>query len=309
MSSIVFLVILIASSSSIAFRIVGYLPEWEDDYDLVALVGKVTDLNFFSQEIDPLDGSLVMNPSRLPQKYKIDALKEEMKRTEKHTNLLVTIGGWERSIGGFQAIIDESKKRENFVASLLNALDEYGLDGVDLDWEYPATESQWKGLGEVTRMIKAANPNVIVTMAIISTYGHNAFIQRYGIEKNVDLFNVMAYDQPGQHSTYEFADQLIRAWSFYNLPMKKLTLGLPFYGKDIYTSSARTYSQIVNAYGLTDPSIDQVDNVYFNGIDTIRLKMDLVKRNEMAGVMIWEIGQDVDYSNPMSLLNAVVNSS
>src|SRR6185437_1761737 len=53
---------------------------------------------------------------------------------------IVSLGGW----GGCRAcgnVFSTDSGRKEFVASTKELLDNYGADGIDLDWEYPALEN------------------------------------------------------------------------------------------------------------------------------------------------------------------------
>ena len=86
--------------------------------------------------------------------------------------------------------------------------------------------------------------------------------------------HMMSYDQQGQHSTWEFGKQAVDQ-GMAVLPAHKLTMGLPFYARDVRTGEWTTYEDVVkiHAKGTTlDPSVDQLGDRYFNGIDMIRKK-------------------------------------
>jgi len=51
------------------------------------------------------------------------------------------------------------------------------------------------------------------------------------------------------------------------------------------------------------PSIDEVEGIFFNGIETIQRKVCLAIREKIAGVMIWELAQDT--TDETSLLLAI----
>ena len=52
-----------------------------------------------------------------------------------------------------------------------------------------------------------------------------------------------------------------------------------------------------------EPDVDEVNNIYFNGIDTIKQKTTYVVENGYGGIMIWEVGQDT--TDETSLLKAI----
>ena len=69
-----------------------------------------------------------------------DCLKEEMARVKGYNpdlKFVLSIGGW--GAGGFSNMAMTEKGRRDFAESVGKVLDEYQLDGVDIDWEYPCS--------------------------------------------------------------------------------------------------------------------------------------------------------------------------
>lgn len=117
------------------FAIIGYLPEYQE---LNPEWGKcLTDLIYFSAE-PRANGTL--DTSRLSEDMLCALI--EMKR-EHATRIHISIGGWERS-AGFAPMVASAKTRAAFVKSLLAFATEHHLDGVDFDWEFPETETEFK---------------------------------------------------------------------------------------------------------------------------------------------------------------------
>lgn len=72
------------------------------------------------------------------QKQTLKALTE-LKLKHPQLKIMVAFGGW----GGCQpcsGMFSTEKGRNNFAVSVKSVLDEYHLDGVDIDWEYPTIE-------------------------------------------------------------------------------------------------------------------------------------------------------------------------
>ena len=62
--------------------------------------------------------------------------------------------------------------------------------------------------------------------------GKNADGIQEAVFDQVDFFNIMAYDGPGQnHSSYEFAEEALNYWRQRGLPQSKTVLGVPFYSR------------------------------------------------------------------------------
>lgn len=50
-------------------------------------------------------------------------------------NVLLSVGGW--GARGFSGAAASKEARAVFIKSAQEIVDKYGLDGIDLDWEYP----------------------------------------------------------------------------------------------------------------------------------------------------------------------------
>ncbi len=53
--------------------------------------------------------------------------------------LMLSIGGW--GAGGFSEMAVSTETRSHFVRSCLRLVHDFGLDGIDLDWEYPGSDA------------------------------------------------------------------------------------------------------------------------------------------------------------------------
>ena len=51
--------------------------------------------------------------------------------------LLLMVGGWGANANGFSMMARDPEKRKLFCDECVRICNEYNLDGVDLDWEYP----------------------------------------------------------------------------------------------------------------------------------------------------------------------------
>lgn len=205
--------------------------------------------------------------------------------------------------------------RETAIHKLLNFVNSNNLDGIDVDIEGALLTDLGNNYNHFIQELKdhLHAENKAITAAL------NAVNRRDNITattlRNFDFINIMGYDakglwninDPGPHSSYQFAQNAIDFWMFdQNIDASKLVLGVPFYGVDFDPSVASyfTYSNII----LDDPLLaftDNQDDLYYNGIPTMVRKSQLAFEN-VNGIMIWELGQDA--FNEFSLLQTINNT-
>ena len=115
-------------------RVVGYLPEYRVA-TIDPTVGKhLTDVVFFSIEPQP------DQPLRHPRWETAKPLLSSWKK-QHGVRVTMALGGWNRS-AGFPKIAATAESRRAFSAAVLKLCQSDELDGVDLDWEYPAHAEQ-----------------------------------------------------------------------------------------------------------------------------------------------------------------------
>ena len=262
------------------FRIVGYLPDYRPlDADAAR---QLTDLILFSAEPS---ASGELNMQRLS---KIDWAELLQLKTQQRLRLILCVGGWERS-KHFASVAGSPELRGKFVNSALQLCLNRRLDGIDIDWEHPHDAAEQTAYALLLRDLKAAfeplGLTVSITMAAWQVVPRSAF-------DSVNWVQVMAYDHPERHSTLEGAQADVQKLIDAGAPVQKITLGLPFYGRGIADHNrTMTYQEII-AKHRPAAAIDEVDGVYFNGAETIARKTRYAKQSRLAGVMVWELGQD-----------------
>lgn len=68
---------------------------------------------------------------------------------------MLSIGGWTYS-PNFHPVVISRSAREEFVRSSIKLLEDYGLDGIDVDYEYPSNNEQARGYTELLRCLREA---------------------------------------------------------------------------------------------------------------------------------------------------------
>jgi chitinase len=277
------------------FLLIGYLPDYRPvDPDW----GKcLTDIIYFSAEPRP-DGTL--DTGRLNQTT-LQALRQMKSRYGIRVHL--SIGGWERS-AGFGPMVVNPKARKVFAGQLLEFSLKNELDGADFDWEFPENEAELKGYIALLTELKAPFQQHKLQVSVTLSALENLDVKPFEV---ADRVQIMSYDRGPRHSTYDQAVQDLAFFIKGGIPAGKLILGVPFYGRNIQSpNTAHAYQEIMSKY-QPSAGMDEVDGIYFNGIQTVEKKVCYALENNLGGVMFWELGQDT--RDDTSLLRATYQAA
>jgi len=279
-----------------SLRVVGYYPDYHFSKLLLTQIrwDKLTDLIYFS--ISPRsDGSLDTSTINLSRQQELVAAAHA-----RNVKVSICVGGW-GLCGGYAAMAASPSARAAFIANIVNFCSVYSLDGVDLDWE-PLTNSTDKtNYGLLIKELKTAMtaPNLRLTVAV-AALGSEFPASTIPF---IDGLHVMAYDMGTPHSSYNDAVAALEHWRTFGFDVKKIILGVPFYGRKS-DWSYYAYSTIINTYHPA-AAVDEIDGIYFNGAATIQRKTGYVLQQGFGGIMIWEIPEDTHDST--SLLTAIAD--
>ncbi|MEZ5299482.1 MAG: glycoside hydrolase family 18 protein [Verrucomicrobiales bacterium] len=268
----------------------GYLPSYRiDSVDAARLAG-LTDLIYFGIE-PPEDGTLPEDPIPAAALEKLRAIKKAV-----GCRVLVTAGGWGRS-AHFPAIAADPAARSRFVEALASLCESGGFDGIDFDWEHPEGEAEMRSYAE---LLLAARDRfgprgllVTVAQAPWQDLGKAAYA-------GIDRVHLMSYDHGFPQATLEKSKADLGRVIGWGCPPEKIALGIPFYGRNA-KGEAAAYKDLAASEGF-DPTADEIRGYAFNSRLTAAAKVDLAFDRQLAGVMVWELGQD---SGNFSILGAI----
>jgi GH18 family chitinase len=284
------------------FAVFGYLPEYRlggFDYEAAFQAG-LTHLLFFSLEIDKKGLPTALD--RLPSKEAAKAARTAADKVG--GKVLISFGGNARS-DNFGEMATNIKRRKAFLVALEKLMRDYEFDGIDYNWEYPRHHGEWRAWGTLMEETKLLlEGRAIVTFTMYLDPNHYDVITRYGLLSKAHYVHCMAYDQPRQHSTFAFFKSGIRLGREKKFNLPQLTMGLPFYSRDVHNGHPKTYAELQEH--LDNEVDDQHGPDYFNSRATIAKKVKAAKEAGLGGVMIWELGQDVQpLDDSRSLMTAL----
>lgn len=296
------------------FKVVGYYPSWKPDKLNTVDFGIVTHV-CYAFAIPTPDGGLrdLENP---------DTARALIRSAhENGAQVLLSVGGWSYNDtpleNVFMEATSDTAKIRQFAESIVAMCEEYGFDGVDMDWEHPRVDGtsarQYEALMlALSEQLHARNK--LLTAAVLSgatadgNIYYDAAAQTNAVLSAVDFINVMAYDggDGERHSQYQFAVDCGTYWKeTRGLSSCKVVLGIPFYARPSWADYGTILSSVPDAYSKDHTTYNGME-VHYNGADTIMEKTRYASEN-LGGVMIWELTQDTS-DKSRSLLQAVGNS-
>ncbi len=110
--------------------VLGYVTSWNPAMPDPKLL---THINYaFGHVTDTFDGIRINVPERL---HEVVKLREQNPRLK----ILLSVGGW--GSGRFSEMAADEGFRLSFARDACRVVDEFALDGIDIDWEYPTSDA------------------------------------------------------------------------------------------------------------------------------------------------------------------------
>jgi len=275
-----------------SFRIIAYATD--GIVESIIPYDKLTHINY-SFLIPNADGTFV----KVNNGWKLKQIAE--KAHARNVKVLISVGGWGWD-KEFETVAANPSLRSAFVQNLKAFVDEYQLDGADIDWEYPDAGQSAQNFLALIEELHSAMPDKELTTAVVS-HGENGMGILPETFELFDFVNVMTYDGP-DHGTMQQFEQGLSFWTARGLPKDKIVMGLPFYG-----DPNLPYFKIV----AEDPSAAQTDSFdyfgttyHYNGIPTVQAKTKLAMQ-QASGIMFWTL--DFDAQGEFSLVNTIYQTA
>ncbi len=280
------------------FKSVGYMPSWSGSVNSIQYT-KLTHINY-AFALPNSNGTLqpVDNTAKLSSLVSLAHANQ--------VRVSIAVGGWNNgNDSAFESLAANASARTTFVNSLVAFVNQYGLDGVDIDWEYPDPGASAENFRLLMQQLADAmhSRGKLLTAAVVSEGGTANGVPP-AVFGYVDWLNIMTYDGGSPHANYNWTINAVNFWKSRGLPASKAVLGVPFYSRPTYY----TYAQLV----AMDPAnanrdcttVSGVQQCY-NGIPTIKAKTQWAMANA-GGMMNWELSQDTAGST--SLVTAIFDT-
>lgn len=188
----------------------------------------------------------------------------KLKQANRSLKVMLSIGGWTWSTN-FPAAASTAATRSTFATSAVTIMKDWGFDGIDIDWEYPADDTE---AGNMILLLQAIRDELDsystehangyhFQLSIAAPAGATNYEKLHlaDLGSVLDHVNLMAYDYAGSFSEYSGhqanlysdpsnanatpfnTDDAIQAYIAGGVPADKLVLGMPIYGRGFVGTS------------------------------------------------------------------------
>lgn len=307
--------------------VLAYVTSWSN---IMPDPDYVTHINYaFGHVNNTFNGIKIDNEDRLSAIVGLKSRKPTLK-------ILLSIGGWES--GRFSEMAADETNRLSFAADCKRVVQQFGLDGIDMDWEYPTSSAakissspdDTKNFTLLMRDIRQAiGKNKLLTFASAANANYVDF---RAVDPYVDFVNIMTYDManpPYHHAglyrssftRHHSAEESVQAHIQAGIVPHKLNLGIPFYGRGSgEISNFIDYKNILKLTGYTThwddtakaPYLTDADGKFvctFENPQSIALKCDFLLKKGLLGAMYWDYdGDDEDGTLRKAVYYGVMNN-
>lgn len=324
-------------------KIIGYLNY---DYEYLPDPYLLTHINFSFAELYVRNG--VYDHFELCGQN-IDKLIKVVSLKETNTDLKVLISFTSQihnkdnfQDGGFSAICNDENQYKRLTKDIIDFIEKYNLDGVDLNWEWPGImwcdqkplPNDGENFNIFVKYLRDNLPeNKIITYA--SHVLPNKYNMDYKLKDYVEHINVMCYDlgegckniahnSIGENNKNHFTCKYsIKSYVQNNvITPEKYILGIPFYGRVSYSKDPQIFpiNEIKN-FLEKEPhkykkqtTTDTVSFLYeneqaicsFENKHSLYKKIKMVIENKLGGIMIWNIAQDTQDFYYLKMINSII---
>lgn len=214
-----------------------------------------------------------------------------IKLKQRNLKTILSIGGWTYSQAGHFNFVTSSSARATFVSNAVTMLENFGFDGIDLDFEFP-TAAQKAGFSSLIKELRSAldqhasskgdSSPYLVTIAVSAGQENYVNYDVQGMNGALSFWNLMAYDYAGSWSTISadlanvyggatgFSTDSALSWYLNaGATASKITLGIPIYGRGFEATNGIYQAYTGNGVGTWEAGVYDYKALPFSGATVV----------------------------------------
>ncbi|KAF9465417.1 glycosyl hydrolases family 18-domain-containing protein [Collybia nuda] len=278
------------------------------------VTSSLTHILYSFADVNPSSGTIVLTDSYADQEkhFPTDSWNDVgnnlygclkqlylLKLKNRNLKVLLSIGGWTYSQAGHFNFVTSASSRATFVNSAVQLVEDYGFDGIDIDFEYPTSDAQGQGFADLLTALrtgfnqlqsrKGDSVPYQITAAVPAGSSNYQWLKVSQMNAALSYWNLMAYDYAGSWLTFAdnqanlyggvrtgvSTDAAVQWYISNGASAGKINLGMPLYGRAFENT---------NGIGQAFSGI---------GPGTIEAGIYSYKVLPLAGAQVFENGTDV----------------
>ncbi len=313
----------------------GWHPYWMNGSEQNYQWNLLSDLSYFSYEVDPVTGAPLTTHGWETASAVDDALANGVK-----VNLCVTL------FSGHESFFASAEAQQNLIDNLLTLVQNRNANGINIDFESVPSSETTNFTNFLINLSDQFHTNIPGSQVSIALYAvdWSSVFDIPVLKDYIDLFIIMGYGYYwGSSSTagptgqlykmYNFNYTISRSISSYlnkGIPREKLICAVPYYGIEWQTQSesipssttASGHSKTIKAvknntsgyYNDKQLEENSLSNYYVYNLSgnwhqtwvddetTMKYKYDVIQHQDIAGIGIWALGYDDGYTEMWDLI-------
>ncbi|XEC92617.1 glycosyl hydrolase family 18 protein [Paenibacillus tarimensis] len=225
------------------------------------------------------------------------------------------------------AFLSDAEAQKTFIEALISSLVKNRAHGINIDFESLAGSDRDRFTAFVSDLAAAARKHGLTVSIDLPrgslAWNHQTAFDHEKLATIVDFIMIMAYDQYWKGSTTHgsvagltWTEAGVQEFLTYGIPRSKLLLGIPFYTREWQLDAAgklvgnrtllmKDIPALLDSRKVTsefDPAFGQMKMTYeMDGYtyifwaetaDTVKARIDIAKKYDLAGVAIWRLGYE-----------------
>jgi hypothetical protein len=211
---------------------------------------------------------------------------------------------WDSS-GTYNEPLKDSARRYQLIANIKTLITQYGFDGVNFDWE--SDDRSNITAEQLTTVYRELRASLGSSAIITATENFGRVVLTPEATNYLDWIGLMTYDVAPASTwfgTVADVESCVNMWKNAGFSASKLIPGINLAGRE--GGSQNSWISYYDIIAVRNPAanLDMIDNIYYNGVNTVKAKLDKIKELGCGGAFLYTAGMDTNYTDSRSIVAA-----